>query len=507
MSNEIYTDINVLLVEDDEKTIEEFLPFLQRYFINIDIAVDGKEGLEKSQKKKYDIIITDIVMPKIDGIEMIKKIKCENKNSKFIIITAHSNKEFLIKLIELGVQAYLIKPITFRQLAKTIKRVTDEIYKERKLISQMEEITKLAETKSEFLANMSHEIRTPLNAIVGLIRVMKEEDSGKFKKYLDIIDSSSQTLLTIINDILDLSKLEAEKMSIEKINFHSDELFYTAELFEEKAREKNIDYKIKFRNVPEYLYGDVHRIKQVLSNLISNAIKFTPENKKIDIMVEYKDEKLFVEVKDEGIGIPQEKLSIIFDAFSQADSSITRQFGGTGLGLTISYKLIKMLGGELKVESKVGKGSRFYFEIPLQMGIEQKDRIDNSKIENSKIKLLVAEDNKANQMFMEILLKKMNIDYDIANNGEEVVQLFENDNYDIILMDINMPLISGIEATQIIREKNKTIPIIALTAAVLDDEERKYLNAGMNDVLEKPLNIENLKIILNKYLNDKTVSK
>jgi len=495
---EIYEDLKVLFVEDDKDTQEELLPILNKYFINIDTAKNGKEGLEKATKNEYDIIITDIVMPKLDGIEMIQKIKLNNSKTKFIVMTAYSNKEFLIKLIELGINAYLIKPITFSQIANSIKKVTNEIYTEKNLKKHIDEIEKLSRIKSEFLANMSHEIRTPLNAILGFIKIMKEEDNGKFTKYLNIIDSSSQTLLTIINDILDLSKIEAGKMKIELINFHTDEIYNTIELFEEKAKEKNIDYKIKFINVPEYLYSDVHRIKQVISNLISNAIKFTPENKKIEVIVKYENNKLYVEVKDEGIGIPKDKLSTIFNSFSQADNSTTRKYGGTGLGLTISYRLVQMLGGELKVESELHKGSKFYFSIPVKIGNAIEEKIEDNNHIDKNIKILIAEDNSANQMFMRVILNKLNVDFDIANNGEEAIYLARKNKYDIILMDINMPNISGIEATKEIR-KFSNIPIIALTASALDGDKERFLEAGMNDYLSKPLDIHKLKIILEKY--------
>ena len=494
----IYKEFKVLLVEDDKNTRIELLPILNKYFCNIDVANDGLEGIQKVENTSYDIIITDIVMPKLDGIEMIRKIKRIDNKVKFIVITAYSNKEFLINLIELGISGYLIKPITFRQIANTIKKVTTEIQNEIDLKSHVEEIEKLSKVKSEFLANMSHEIRTPLNAILGFIKVMKDEDDGKFEKYLNIIDSSSQTLLTIINDILDFSKIEAGKMSIEYIHFHSEELYHVIELFEEKAKEKCIEYNVLFTNMPEYLYGDIHRIKQVISNLISNAIKFTPENKKIEIKVEYKSKSLFVEVKDEGIGISKQKLLSVFNAFTQADTSTTRQYGGTGLGLTISHRLIELLGGELKVESKVNKGSRFYFTIPIKKGKKVENKIKTINTEKYNLKLLIAEDNVANQMFMKVILNKLEIDFDIANNGEEVLDLVKANKYDMILMDINMPILSGIEATKKIREFSQ-IPIIALTASALDGDREKFISVGMNDYLSKPLDIQKFRVILEKY--------
>ncbi len=494
-------DIKVLFVEDDKKIIEELLPILNKYFEDIEVAYDGKEGLEKTIKNNYDLIVTDIVMPKLDGINMINEIKKINQNVKFIVITAYTNKEFLIELIEIGIDGYLIKPVTLKQIARTINKVSNQIIKEKELQKHIEEIEKLSKIKTEFLANMSHEIRTPLNAILGFIKIMKEEDDGKFIKYLNIIDSSSQTLLVIINDILDLSKIESGKMIIEKVDFESEELYNTIELFEEKANEKNIDYKVKFVNIPEYLYSDIHRLKQIISNLISNAIKFTPENKKIEVLLEYRNKKLYVEVKDEGIGIPKDRLDIIFKPFSQADNSTTRKYGGTGLGLTISHKLVEMLGGELKVDSEVGKGSKFYFEIPIKKGKKTETKIEENHNIKKDLQLLIVEDNLANQMFMKVILNKMNIKFDIANNGKEAIEKYQNNKYDLILMDVNMPVMNGIEATKEIRKIDENIPIIALTASALEGDREKFIKAGMNDYLSKPLDIEKLKVILEKYGN------
>ena len=491
-----FNDIKVLLVEDDKEINHKMQSILSKYFKYIDIAYDGEEGLKKAKQNDYDIVISDIMMPCLDGIEMIKKIK-QFKNPKFIIISAYTDKEFFIKLIEVGIHGYLIKPISSKQLLLTLKKIIEEIQKDRMIIEKNEEIEKLSKVKSEFLANMSHEIRTPLNAILGFIKVMKEEDKGKFKKYLDIIDSSSQTLLTIINDILDFSKIEAGKLNIEYIDFNKEEIFHTIELFKEIAQEKNINFKIKSYNIPLYLYGDIHRIKQVITNLLSNAIKFTPQNKQIETIIKYENNKFYLEVKDEGIGISKDKQKIIFDAFSQADSSIERTYGGSGLGLTISYKLVKLMKGKLEVESEEGKGSKFYFEIPIKKGKKIEEKVIKSHFHKN-LFILVAEDNKANQMFMKVILDKMKIKFDIANNGEEAIELAKKNHYDLILMDISMPMMNGLEATKEIR-KFSNIPIIALTANVIEENKEKFLRAGMDDCLSKPLEIEQLNIAIEKF--------
>jgi len=494
----VYRDLKVLLVEDNEKSLIELSTILKNYFQHIETAKNGEEGLQKALLSKYDIIITDIIMNKLDGFDMIEKIKQTDNNVKFIVVSGYTDKDFLLKSIEIGVSGYLIKPITIKQIEKTLQKVTNEIYTQKKLTQHIKEVEKLSQIKSEFLANMSHEIRTPLNAIIGFIKIMKDEDDGKFAKYLHIIDSASKTLLTIINDILDLSKLEVNQLKIEYINFSSSELYNTIELFEEKAKEKNINYKVKFINVPEYLYGDVHRLKQIIANLISNAIKFTPSNKTIEIKIKYHNEKLYVEVKDEGIGIPKDKIKKIFNAFSQADNSISRKYGGTGLGLTISYKLVKLLGGELKVESEPNKGSKFYFEIPIKVGSSYDDKIESNNNIDKNIKILIAEDNDANQVFMRVILNKLKLNFDIVSNGKEAVEYAKKHDYNLILMDIGMPIMDGITATKEIR-KFSQIPIIALTASVLEEEKEKFLQSGMNDYLSKPLNISKLKEILHKY--------
>ena len=501
----IYQDIKVLFIENNTQIEEELIPVLFNYFNIIDSAKNTQEGLEKFEKSIYDIVMIEIIMPDLSAFQFIEKIKHKYPKTKFIILTSHTNPNFLIKLIELGVNAYLIKPITLKQIANTLKKVTEEIYTQRNLENKIKEVEQLVKIKSEFLANMSHEIRTPLNAILGFIKLSQDEnDIKKIKNYLKIIDSSSNTLLTIINDILDISKIESGKIKIENIDFPSNELFYTLKLFESRAKEKNLIYKIRFSNLPKYLYGDIHRIRQVISNLVSNAIKFTPPKKKVEIYIKYDNDKLYVEVKDEGIGIEKDKLKTIFDSFSQADNSITRQYGGTGLGLTISNKLVELMGGKLMVESEHKKGSKFFFEIPIKKGkkieknILKKSPKEKNKNQQKK-KILVVEDNIANQMFIKVILNKLNILFDMASNGKEAVEKTKSNRYSLILMDINMPIMSGTEATKEIRKFSK-IPIIALSANALDENKDNLLEIGMNDYLTKPIDIIKLQDIINKYI-------
>ena len=385
-------------------------------------------------------------------------------------------------------------------------------------ITERDRAQKYAEAKSEFLANMSHEIRTPLNAILGFVGLLKEQEYDKEKlKYLTTVDKSSHSLLSIINDILDFSKIESGKIDIEKINFDSFEEFETvAELFKAKCKEKNIIFNINLdKDMPKFLNSDIQKLRQVISNLLSNAIKFTSGGKRIELKVYCQNERLFISVKDEGIGIPKNAQKNIFEAFSQADISTTRKFGGTGLGLSISNAFVKLLDGELELESKENIGSRFHFSIPIEIGQEiKKDR----KITDTDIlkgKILVVEDNKANQMFMKVILKKIGLSFEIANDGIEAVDMFKENapteatlgcRYDMILMDENMPNMGGIEAMKNIlkieKEQNlKHTPIIALTANALKGDRERFIEAGMDEYLTKPVDKKKLSEVLRKFLN------
>ncbi|MGM0623975.1 MAG: hybrid sensor histidine kinase/response regulator, partial [Campylobacterota bacterium] len=346
----------------------------------------------------------------------------------------------------------------FKPAAKEIVNTTDKLEK------QKQKAKAASRSKSEFLANMSHEIRTPLNAILGFVDLLKERiEEPQSKKYLQTIDSSSHHLLGVINDILDFSKLESGKLHVEKVDFDVKKEFATIyQLFNAQVSQKNIDLVMELdTNVPPVLVGDPLRIKQVITNLLSNAIKFTPEHKKIYLTISYSDERLKVSVKDEGIGIAKEKLALIFEAFSQADSSTTREYGGTGLGLSISSELVALMGGSLQAVSTQAQGSEFYFSIPAPKGKLDVLRSSQPAYESFKgKKVLLVEDNKANQVFMKVVLKKLDVAYDIANDGLEAVEMFGQNDYDLILMDENMPNLSGIEATKEIlsleKEKEKS---------------------------------------------------
>lgn len=372
--------------------------------------------------------------------------------------------------------------------------------------------------KSEFLSNMSHEIRTPMTTIFGMAELLNEtglnEEQADFVRHL--IDSS-ESLISIINDILDISKIEAGKMTIEERKFDlEEEIDKIMNMFSQKAKERDVKLNKEIAStMPTYLIGDPVRFRQILVNLIGNAIKFTEKGSvSVDVKCDPSSNcldacTLQIAVSDTGIGIEKDKLEAIFEEFSQADSSITRTHGGTGLGLTISRKLIEMMGGELHVESIVGKGSNFYFTLDFKgaqdkIGTEKEGAKILTSGEALPLKILLTDDSEDNRYLIKTFLKKSGHTLDFAENGEEAIEMFMATEYDLVLMDIQMPVLDGYEATRIIRkweeDSGKTkVPIVAFTAYALKEEVEKCIEAGCSDHLAKPVKKKDLLEIIEKY--------
>ena len=377
--------------------------------------------------------------------------------------------------------------------------------KELKKAKQLAEET--VKIKEQFLANISHEIRTPMNGIIGLTRILlKSALNPEQLKYLQSINSCSDNLLIIINDLLDVSKIEAGKMTFENIPFNIDELAnHTIELFQAKADEKSVQLSLeKDPALPTYVEGDPTRLSQILNNLVSNAIKFTDKGDvrlRLKVKCVEKDNVTIVfEVKDSGIGIAEKSLSTIFESFTQANSDTTRKFGGTGLGLTIVKNLVEMQKGEIQVKSKPGTGTTFIFSLSYLISSKPADVIENndsSSLDISSLKILIAEDNKVNQMVIKKTFTDWNTTVDVAENGLKVLDAFKENHYDLILMDIQMPEMDGYTAVKNIRsefpEPKRSIPIMAMTAHASPIEKQKCLTAGMQDYISKPFDPYTLK--------------
>lgn len=384
---------------------------------------------------------------------------------------------------------------------------------EAKLRKTAEIAKKATIAKSNFLANMSHEIRTPMNAILGFVEnLSKTETDAKRIDQFNIIKESTHSLLTIINDILDFSKIESGNINLEKHSFSSKEIFQnTAIIFQEIASKKGVIFNYSISDdLPEFLMGDSVRTKQIISNLLSNAIKFTPENGNVDFNILYNKNtnELSCEVIDTGIGIAPENIKTIFNSFEQADSSTTRKYGGTGLGLSISSKLALLMDSKLKVKSTLGEGSRFYFSVVIHEAKEDKSNQDKETTDAKHIDyttpILIVEDNKTNQLLLSMILDDLEIIYEVAEDGLEAIEYFNKKQYALILMDINMPNLNGIEATKEIqkieKEQNiKPIPIIAVTANALIEDKERFLSAGMSDYISKPYSQKEIQDIIIKY--------
>ncbi len=379
-----------------------------------------------------------------------------------------------------------------------------------------------ARIKANFLANMSHEIRTPLNGIVGITELLALTSlSTEQTKYIETLKTSGNLLLGIVNDILDFSKIEANRLELEMIDFDLAQVINeTIQLFEPEASKQQVRLKSEVeKSIITTVTGDVGRLRQVLNNLVSNAIKFTRDGEVCLKIIPQTDNLLRFEITDTGLGIEKDKQAKIFEPFTQADISTTRQFGGTGLGLAISKQLVQMMGGKIGLESELGQGTTFWFTTKFEIqSLPQIEPIVPLKNETQpsltflshlKPQILVVEDNHVNQEIAIGRLRQLGIEADIAQNGLVALESLKNKKYDLILMDCRMPEMDGFEATRQIRQlqnEAKNIKIIAMTASVTHAERERCFQAGMDDYLAKPMTIEVLAEMLSQHLRDKISS-
>jgi len=396
------------------------------------------------------------------------------------------------------------------------------------LVKTTEKVQAVSKAKSDFLANMSHEMRTPLNAIIGMTLIGKKAESTEDKVHaLNKIGDASSHLLGVVDDILDMAKIEADRLDLYPVEYnfvHMIDKVLSVVHFraDEKSQKLTVDID---RRIPRYVIGDDHRLAQVITNILSNAVKFTRENGKVHLNISLNSEKddlleLYIEVSDSGIGISQEEQERLFGAFEQVESGTSRQYGGSGLGLPISKRIVEMMGGRIWVESKLGKGSKFIFNVYAKRSDNTGDSLNENRgvaddagkseldsIDFNGKRLLVAEDVEINREIIVALLEDSGLIIDCAENGKEALDMIsaDLDKYDIVFMDLQMPHMGGLEATRLIREmsgrKRGRLPIIAMTANVFQDDVDACLAAGMDSHIGKPLDFDKVVEILRKYLS------
>jgi len=612
------TDINILIAEDSPTQAAQLCGVLEMHGYRVTVARNGREALESLRQHPPMMVITDIMMPEMDGYELCRQIKSnpEWKHLPVMLLTSLSEPVEVIRSLECGADSFTIKPWEENQILSRIQRLSangtlsktdadqqgikvhfaDNKFlitsdrrqilnlllstyetateKNRALVSTQDELwalnehleakvhertlalesviserkraeeelletnrqlveantranclTAMAETanlaKSEFLANMSHEIRTPMNGVIGMIGLLLDTQLDKEQRhYAETVHTSGKLMLNLINDILDFSKVEAGKLALEILDFDLTTLLEDSVLIQTvRARDKGLVLRcVAEPGVPTRLRGDAVRLCQILTNLVNNAIKFTHAGEveiRVSLVEKSPDDVLLsFSVRDTGIGIPASKLGLLFDKFSQVETSTTRRYGGTGLGLAISKQLAKLMGGEIGVTSEVGKGSQFWFSARLGTpAIGQPQVVATHPVTNGMLNLmagwqarvLIVEDNLTNQQVAMSILLRMGLEADMVANGEEALRALASQDYDLVLMDVQMPVMDGLEATRMIRStecavRNHQITIIAMTAHAIEGDRQKCLEAGMNDYVSKPVSPQALAEVLIKWL-------
>lgn len=485
-----------------------------------------------SAEELYKMHFWDFTAPEFRGI-VRERGNCDSYDTGFSdlhevrIITKNGSERWVamkghrINYRERPAMMITVMDVTDRKLAEVeLKKNQNRL---ETALQRAEELAYRAEAasvaKSRFLANMSHEIRTPMNGIIGMLDLLfKTVQNETQREYLEIMRSSGDSLLHILNDILDLSKIESHSFSLNTVVFNLDEVLKNATvLLKAKAVEKNIKlgYVIE-KNVPAMLKGDPEKLKQVVLNLADNGVKFTDAGEvliRVSLKVQYEESvSLLFTVSDTGRGVPPGYAGEIFSPFSQAEDGFNREHGGTGLGLAIAKGIVKMMGGDISFESNYGKGSTFWFTavfgteaVKSMAGIENRYILPEKKDPRGNFRVLIVEDNRINRMVTGTMLKKMGLNYDVSENGCECIEKMKVNDYDMILMDCQMPELDGFETTKIIRSgnfgiRNSGIVIVALTAYAMDGDRDRCIEAGMNDYMSKPVKYEDISSMIGKWL-------
>lgn len=512
----------ILVVEDDTIARFDIGAALERVgYEVVGMASSGEEALELADALCPDLVLMDIRLEgKMDGIEAANEIT-RRFDLPVIFLTVYADDETLRWAKISGPFGYLLKPVDHKELKSAIEVGLYKHQMERELRKAKQAAETASRAKTAFLATISHELRTPMNGVLGMTELLLLSDlENPYRESVQLIKESAMSLLSVLNQIIDYSKLETSSLKLREIDFRLEDLVTgLISQYERTAESKGIRIKYTISpDLPEWVYGDSAKLRQVLGNLLNNAVKFTRQGHVIvDISPAPVSRRakngdsihVQIQVRDTGIGIPPEKLDVMFESFTQVEDHLFHGTGALGLGLAIAQRLVKVLEGSLHCASEEGEGSTFSLivslkpskyvqQTPMAAVMAEKKPLDGAMV-------LVAEDDLVNQHYIVRLLERMGCDVRLAEEGGEAVEALKEQDFDIVLMDIEMPGMNGIEATRLIRDpgtgcRNPEVPIIALTAHAMWGDEQRCLHAGMDDYVPKPVDLDTVAAIIQSVL-------